>query len=124
MNKKQIKAEGRSWAQGIPENNYQKPFQHCIEQRFNWEEDEIFIKETAFNEFWMAEQHSRQFTPFEFTAKELNKLSEVAPYDPWEVFEDGCNQYYEQWWKDKAKTLWMQMIVNSLKEGDDDRRDA
>ncbi len=107
--KKEIKTKGYYWMRTIPENNYRKPFQHCIEQGFSWDEEEVFIKEAAFNEFFEAEQNQRQFTPFEFTARELNELAETESYDPWEVFEEGCDAYCEQWWSRHAEDLYLKM---------------
>lgn len=36
-----------------------------------------------------AEEHDRQFTPFEFTARELNDLPEELRDDAWSEFDDG-----------------------------------
>lgn len=36
-----------------------------------------------------AEENGRDFSPFEFTARELNELQESKDYDVWEVFEAG-----------------------------------
>jgi hypothetical protein len=38
------------------------------------------------------EQHDRQYSPFEDTAKELNELNEVKPYDVWEIYESGIDK--------------------------------
>lgn len=37
------------------------------------------------------EGHDRQFSPFEFTAKELNDLEETADFDVWEAFDEGIH---------------------------------
>lgn len=36
-----------------------------------------------------AESNGRQYSPFEFTANELNEMEDSKPYDVWQVFEDG-----------------------------------
>lgn len=104
--KQEIKEWGYNHAQGIPENNYDRPFEHCIEQGFNWENDQELIQGTAFNEFYEAESNSRQFSPFEFTAKDLNDMRDDKPYDVWEVFEEGIDKYYREWWKENGKERW------------------
>ena len=48
-----------------------------------------------------AEGNDRQFTPFEFMAKELNELVEKKPYDPWDVFEEGINKGFEKNWRER-----------------------
>ena len=45
-----------------------------------------------------AESNSRQFSPFEFTAKELNDLAETKPYDPWEVYDSALQKGYARYW--------------------------
>ena len=45
-----------------------------------------------------AEDSNRQFSLFEFMAKELNALDEVASFDVWGVFEDGITDgFYANW---------------------------
>ena len=46
-----------------------------------------------------SESNDRQFSPFEFTAYELNELQETKPYDPWEVFEDGLRAGIAAYWR-------------------------
>jgi len=36
-----------------------------------------------------AESNSRDFSPFEFTANELNGLEETADFEVWEAFDEG-----------------------------------
>jgi hypothetical protein len=36
-----------------------------------------------------SESMNREYSPFEFTAHDLNEMSETKPYDVWEVFESG-----------------------------------
>jgi hypothetical protein len=36
-----------------------------------------------------AEDNDRSFSPFEFTARELNEMSDKKSYDVWTVFEDS-----------------------------------
>jgi hypothetical protein len=104
--KQDIKEWGYGHAQGIPENNYKEPFEHCVEQGSKWPDDQEFIQSTAFNEFYDAESNSRQFSPFEFTAKELNDMTDSKPYDPWGVFEEGIHKYFREWWKSEAELRW------------------
>jgi len=46
-----------------------------------------------------AEKNGRQFSPFEMTANELNKLQEVKPYDVWQVYEDGIQRGFRAEWR-------------------------
>ena len=48
-----------------------------------------------------AEGQDRQYSPFDFTAKELNDLCNRKPYDVWTVFEDGINRGFEDVWKER-----------------------
>lgn len=36
-----------------------------------------------------AESRDRDFSPFEFTAHNLNEIAESKPYDVWEVYDAG-----------------------------------
>ena len=49
----------------------------------------------------IAEDYSRQYSPFEFTAKELNELQESKDYDVWQVFEDGIQDGFLKNWKER-----------------------
>jgi len=104
--KQEIKEWGYNHAQGIPENNFTEPFEHCIEQGFKWDDDQDSIQSAAFDEFYDAESNSRQFSPFEFTAKALNDMEDDKPYDVWAVFEEGIDKYFREWWKTEAKECW------------------
>lgn len=42
-----------------------------------------------------AELNARQFSPFELIAKDLNDLTGLKSYEPWEVYEDGVLQAIE-----------------------------
>ena len=50
---------------------------------------------------WQGENNSRQFSPFEFTAHDLNEMVETKPYDPWEIFEEGIRVGIENNWKSR-----------------------
>jgi len=41
------------------------------------------------NEAHEAESHGRQYSPFEFTASEINTLEEFDSDDAWQAFDDG-----------------------------------
>lgn len=47
-----------------------------------------------------AEDNNRQFTPFEFTARDLNDLDqdETLDFEPWDMFNDGISDgFYANW---------------------------
>lgn len=48
-----------------------------------------------------AESNGRQYSPFEFTARELNDLHESKPYDVWEVFESGITEGINREWSEQ-----------------------
>ena len=50
-------------------------------------EDNLF--DTCISLCFESEANDRSYSPFEFTAKELNDLVEKKPYDVWELFEAG-----------------------------------
>lgn len=54
------------------------------------------VWEMYYNE---SESNDRQFSPFEFTAHELNELAETKPYDPWQIFEDGLRAGIAAYWR-------------------------
>jgi hypothetical protein len=39
------------------------------------------------DKFWEVEENDRQYSPFEFTAKDINDTRD--PYESWEKFENG-----------------------------------
>ena len=47
---------------------------------------------------WEIEENDRQYSPFEFTANELNDLDDdpECEFEPWETFSDGMNQELEE----------------------------
>jgi len=57
---------------------------------------EVFIESCC-----EAEANDRQFSPFEFTAKELNEMENSKPYDVWEEFEDGITAGFEANWLER-----------------------
>jgi hypothetical protein len=52
-----------------------------------------------------AEDNSRQFSPFEFTARELNDLIDTKPYDPWWVFDDGIYAGMDKGWREFSSSV-------------------
>ena len=48
-----------------------------------------------------AENSNREFTPFEFTCKDLNDLQEKKPYDVWEVFEYAIGNGFRDNWESR-----------------------
>lgn len=66
----------------------------------NWEEIHLSFA-------YEAESNGRDFSPFEFTAHELNELEDsgTKPYDVWEVFDDGINKGIAAALKKRWKTV-------------------
>lgn len=77
--------------------------------------DKIETAEAAQEYFFLlaheSESNSRQYSPFEFTAQELNDMEDKKPYDVWSVFEDGINLGVARNWKERSKGYY------SKKEG-------
>ena len=74
-----------------------------------WTESEGRIVATRENaaDVWFsccydAESNGRQYTPFEFTAKELNDLQEEKKYDVWDTFEAGIEAGFIAEWKTRS----------------------
>ena len=57
-----------------------------------------------------AEGNSRQFSPFEFTAGELNELEqdESIDYDPWEAFDEGIHDGILENWTERSKDYYQE----------------
>ena len=59
--------------------------------------DEDQAREEAFSAWHEAEDNSRQFSPFEFTAKAINDTED--PDANWEAFDEGIAAAFEHAWK-------------------------
>ncbi len=46
-----------------------------------------------------AESNGRDFSPFEFTAHQMNELEDKKPYDVWEIFDNGIAAGIRKNWK-------------------------
>ena len=103
--RREIYNAGKDHMEGCPENNWRYAVDEYIEGSDSpdpsWEDakDEIFEK--VRDHSYDAEQNSRQFSPWEFTAKELNGLQDTKPYDVWEVYDEGISAYMNQWLRSK-----------------------
>jgi hypothetical protein len=59
-----------------------------------------------------SEDNGRSYSPFEFTAKELNNLQEELDesegewFDVWEVYEDGIEQGFLENWQQRSKDFY------------------
>lgn len=103
--KQEIYNWGKSHAQGIPENNWTDAIEKAVSKGYTWEDDYDRIEE-IYSEFcYDAEENSRQYSPFEFLAEELNELAETKPYDPWEVFDDAITKYIAQYWQENLAEI-------------------
>ncbi len=106
MNKKQILDLGYNHADGIPECNREEIVQETVNRllkdKYNGSYDPGFnyAQDVYYNICSEAEDNSRQYSPFEFTAKELNELEEVKDYDVWEIFEEGICMKFDSYWED------------------------
>ncbi len=85
-----------------PRQIWKSGFEHAVDiPRFNLDMlkdgmDEDEARDAAFEAWGEAESNSRQYSPFEFSAKAMNdmKASEAA----WELFEEGINAAFEHGW--------------------------
>jgi len=119
MNIEEVVSMGRDQMQGCPENNWVEAVDEyykkvCENEDLSWLEHEPYIQEAIIDASYEGEQNSRQFSPFEFTAKELNELEETASYEVWEAFEEGIGNYMDEWWKDNLTTVqsyWEELQV-------------
>lgn len=106
MTKKEIYREGfrrgyniASW-QDLPEIGTEiKPFQ--VSNFIGTIETMSDAEEVFFCLAGEAESNDREYSPFEFTAKELNDLEETKPYDVWEVYENGISAGMIKNWKER-----------------------
>ena len=46
-----------------------------------------------------SESGARDFSPFEFTAHDLNEIADSKPYDVWEVFDNGITAGIRSYWR-------------------------
>lgn len=85
-----------------PRQIWKSGFEHAASiPRFNLDMlrngmDENDARDAAFAAWAEAEDNSRQYSPFEFTAKAINDMedSEAA----WELFQEGINAAFEHGW--------------------------
>jgi hypothetical protein len=89
-----------SW-QDIPAIGYRVPrYYNCIVETVNDNTD----REDAFYCLcYMAEENNRSYSPFEFTAKDLNDLQESKPYDVWQVFDDGISSGMRKNYRERTR---------------------
>lgn len=66
------------------------------------DEAEDQFKDAAFE----CEQTNRDFSPFEFTANELNELQEIKDFDVWSIFEDGIHQGVDACWIERYESFY------------------
>ena len=52
--------------------------------------------------FYESETVNREYSPFEFTAKELNDLEEELDIDLWVVFDEGITDGAKHYWKEQT----------------------
>ena len=52
-----------------------------------------------------AEENDRQYSPFEFTASELNEITDSKPYDVWQVFDEAIQAGMLACFKARIKRL-------------------
>ena len=62
-------------------------------------------EDEAVDAAFAAEENDRQFSPFEFLAKELNNLSEEESDACWERFEEGISEGIEKAFKEGTDNL-------------------
>ena len=55
-------------------------------------EDVSDAEEVFLSICWEAESNNRDFSPFEFTCKDLNDYEETADFEVWEAFEEGISE--------------------------------
>lgn len=55
---------------------------------------------------WASESESinRDYSPFEWTAKELNDLNEKVEWDVWDVYNEAIQEGFKKVWTDAEKT--------------------
>ena len=102
VTKAEIKQMGYYFCQGIPENNWRYALEKAVDDGCDSMEE---VEEYYSNECYEAESNCRQFSPFEFTAKELNDLQDSKPYDVWEVFEEGIHKYIQEYWEENVENI-------------------
>ena len=90
MNKRQAYLMGRSTGNGIAEHNYHDFINESNDdvkdlKEWYWEESSVFQFQCLVSQ--IESEHYRQFSPFEFTAKEFNESK--YPDEVWAEYERG-----------------------------------
>jgi hypothetical protein len=88
--------------QEIPAIGYKVPrdIDNCIVETVHDNSD----KEDVFYALcYSAEENNRSYSPFEFTAKDLNDLQESKPYDVWQVFDDGISSGMRKNYRERTR---------------------
>jgi len=104
MNKKEIYEEGRDRGESIA--SYQD-FPEIGEEIDDHDLDIKIVEDKNDQEVvflhrcWQAEENNRQFSPFEFTASDLNDAQQIKPYDVWDVYEEGIRVGFNKEWRRK-----------------------
>jgi hypothetical protein len=57
--------------------------------------------EVFHSQAYEAELNDRQFSPFEFTAADLNAVDGTADFEVWEVFEEGISDGIHAEWESR-----------------------
>ncbi len=53
-----------------------------------------------------SESNDRQYSPFEFTAKDLNDLEETASFEVWEAYDEGIHEGFKKSWEERSKDYY------------------
>lgn len=88
-----------SW-QDLPEIGTEvKPFE--VEDFVGTIETIEDSKEIFISSCFIAEENDRQFSPFEFTANEFNKLEEFEAEEAWDIFESAITDGVLKNWEER-----------------------
>ena len=58
----------------------------------------------------ISEENSRDYSPFEYTAAELNRYASFADFEVWETYNNGIHEGFSLYWEE------LKVIIIKLKE--------
>ena len=69
------------------------------------------LKEIFFSQCSDAESGNRDFSPFEFTAAELNRWEEAADFEVWDSYDAGIQEGFNLVWMEIEESLTNQGVI-------------
>lgn len=120
ITREEIVEKGYYHCQGIPEHNWRDAVDKSVEENT---EDFSEVEDYYNNLCYEAELGSREYSPFEFTPRDLNDLEndESIDFEVWEAFEEGISKYIEEYWNENEWEIrgYFEELIADKEEEDD-----